>query len=119
VLVLVRGKAKEVSNEGLDMAGSGSSNPAMPNPDLLANIELRSAVAASNEGGLAAGLADRVELAAEDVAVEVEDEESEEKTEPRTRFAFSREASFPNSIRMREGFFGSLGGGGGLRSTGI
>ena len=94
------------------MAGAGSSNPAMPNPDdLLANMGFLSAVAASNDGGLADGLTDRVELAAEVVAVEVLEEEREEKTEPRTRFAFSREASFPNSIRIRERSLGSAGGG--------
>lgn len=94
VPVFVRGKTKLLSCAVVDMAES--SNPAMPNPDLLANIELGSEDATSNEGGRA-GLADRDELAAEDEAVEVE-EESEEKTDPRTLFAFSREASFPNSI---------------------
>lgn len=114
--MLVRGKAEGLSSEALDM--TGSSNPAVPRTDLLAYIEDGSADAAMNDGGLADGLAERVELAAEDEAAEVEKEESEGKTDPRTRLALSREASFPNSTRIREGFWGSAGGGEGNRSDG-
>lgn len=56
------------------------------------------------------GLFDLVELAAEEEEAE-KVVENGEKTAPNTRFAFSREASFPNSPRIREGFFG-LGAGG-------
>ena len=63
------------------------------------------------------GLSDLVELAAEDVAVEGF-EENGEKTDPSTRFAFSREASFLNSRRNLEGCFGVFGGGDGRRSNG-
>jgi hypothetical protein len=48
------------------------------------------------------------------VAVFVEVEvfvENGKKTVPNTRFAFSREASFLNSILNREGFLGAGGGG--------
>lgn len=65
----------------------------------------------------AAGLGDLVELAAEDVAVE-EEEEDGKKTEPSTRFAFSREASFLSCNRNLEGLFGGGGGGDGRRSNG-
>lgn len=64
-----------------------------------------------------AGLGDLVELAAEDVAVE-EEEEDGKKTEPNTLFAFSREASFLSCNRNLEGFLGGRGGGEGRRSNG-
>lgn len=63
------------------------------------------------------GLIDLVELTAEDAAVE-ELKENGEKTDPSTRFAFSREASFLRSNRKREGFFASGEGGRGRRSNG-
>lgn len=63
------------------------------------------------------GLSDLVELAAEVVAVEGL-EENGEKTDPSTRFAFSREASFLNSRRNLEGCLGGFGGGDGRRSKG-
>jgi hypothetical protein len=56
-------------------------------------------------------------LAAEDEAEE-EFEVNEEKTEPNTRFALSREASFLSSRRNRDSVLGSGGGGRGLRSKG-
>jgi hypothetical protein len=64
-----------------------------------------------------AGLGDLVELAAEDVAVEKEEEDGK-KTEPSTLFAFSREASFLSCNRNLEGFLGGKGGGEGRRSNG-
>jgi hypothetical protein len=103
---------------GLDIAIAGSSTND-PAAALLANIVVRSADADENDALSVSGLADPVELAAEDGAVEVEvDEEKGEKTDPSTRFAFSREASFLSSTRNLDGFFGSRGGGGGLRSKG-
>jgi hypothetical protein len=56
-------------------------------------------------------LVDLVELAAEDVAVEDDDEENEEKTVPRTRFAISRDASFLSFTRSLVVFL-RFGGGG-------
>ena len=64
------------------------------------------------------GLSDLVELAAEDVAVEGLEEENGAKTDPSTRFAFSREASFLNSRRNLEGCLGGFGGGDGRKSNG-
>ena len=58
-----------------------------------------------------------MEVAADDGAEEVE-EENGEKTDPSTRFAFSREASFLSFTRNFESFFGSGGGGAGRRSKG-
>jgi len=95
-----------------------SSNPAGPDAVLLEYSDAGSAEAALIEGVLTGGLGDRVELAAEDEAAE-EFEESEEKTEPSTRFAFSREASFSSSVRIHEGFFGGGGVGRGRRSAGM
>jgi hypothetical protein len=46
------------------------------------------------------------------------EEVNEEKTEPNTRFAVSREASFLKSIRNLDGVFGSGGDGSGRRSRG-
>jgi len=51
------------------------------------------------------------------VAVEVE--ENGERTEPNTRLAVSREASFPTSMLNREGFLGFFGGGRGRNSRGM
>jgi len=119
-LMLFLGPApRAVSIATLDIVGSSS--PAIPNPGLLlAYIDVGSEDAATNEGGLSdAGLAERVELAAEDGAEEEDVEDSEEKTDPSTRFAFSREASFLNSMRRRDTFLGSGGGGRGLRSKGM
>ena len=95
---------------------SESSNPAIPNPDLLEYSVAESAAADVKDGArVEAGLDERVEPAAEDEAVE-EVEESEEKTDPSTRFAFSREASFLSSTIIREDFLGS-GGGCGIPSS--
>lgn len=89
------------------------SNAGGPELILRAYKDVGSASATDNEG-LAdlstSGLFDLVELAAEEEEAE-KVEENGEKTAPNTRFAFSREASFPSSTRMREGFFG-LGAGG-------
>ena len=77
--------------DGLDIA-TGESSTAVP-AVLLANIVVGSADAEEKDALRVWGLADLVEVAAEDGAVEV-DEEKGEKTDPSTRFAFSREASF-------------------------
>lgn len=80
--------------------------------------------AAENEfrNGLAvSGVIDLSDAAADDSEeVEVVDGVAEEdrKTDPNTRFAFSRDASFLSSMRNLEGFLGSLGGGAGRRSNG-
>jgi hypothetical protein len=69
-----------------------SSSPVMFKPDLLQYSDVQSAAPAANEGGLdGTGLEERDDSAAEDEALE---EESEGKTDPRSRFALSREASF-------------------------
>ena len=78
--------------DGLDIA-TGVSSTTVPAIALLANIVVGSADADENDALRVWGLADLVEVAAEDGAVEV-DEEKGEKTDPSTRFAFSREASF-------------------------
>jgi hypothetical protein len=57
-------------------------------------------------------------LAAEVEAEEGLEEVNEEKTEPNTRFALSREASFVSTRRNLEGFLGSGGGGRGCKSRG-
>lgn len=101
---------------GLDIAMAGSSTN-VPAAALLANIVVGSADADGNDALSVSGLVDLVELAAEDGAVEA-DEEKGEKTDPSTRFAFSREASFLSSMRNFDTFFGSGGGGGGVRSNG-
>ena len=97
-----------------------SSNPLqLLNFDLLEYKDDGSTDAARKEGR-GSGLEDLDvdSLAAEDEAEE-EFEENGDKTEPNTRFAVSREASFPNSNRNLDGFFGSGGGGGGRRSRGM
>ena len=92
-------------------------------PPVASRLEYRlegSAVAAEKDVRKkvsSGGLADLVELAAEDEAAEFA--ENGEKTVPSTLFAFSREASFLNSIRIREGRFGSGGDGVGSKSRGI
>jgi hypothetical protein len=101
---------------GLDIAIAGSSTN-VPAAALLAKIVVGPADAGENDALSISGLVGLVELAAEDGAVEV-DEENGEKTDPSTRFAFSREASFLSSTRNLDPFFGSEGGGGGLRSNG-
>jgi hypothetical protein len=80
--------------DGLDIA-TGESSTNVPAVALLANIVVGSADADKNDALSVWGLADLVEVAAEDGAVEVEAaEEKGEKTDPSTRFAFSREARF-------------------------
>lgn len=108
------------SREGLDIALS----PIDGGSDLRENMVVGSEEAIDREArgelgvaGVADGLADLVELAAEVVATE-EFEEEGKKTEPSTRFAFSREASFLSCRRNFEGSFGGGGGGPGRRSNG-
>ena len=80
--------------DGLDIA-TGESSTNVPAVALLANIVVVSADADKNDALSVWGLADLVDVAAEDGAVEVEAaEEKGEKTDPSTRFAFSREARF-------------------------
>jgi hypothetical protein len=80
--------------DGLDIA-TGESSTNVPAAALLANIVVASADADKNDALSVWGLADLVEVAAEDGAVEAEvAEEKGEKTDPSTRFAFSREARF-------------------------
>lgn len=107
-----------MSTEFLDIVGSFNTDG--PKLDLLAYKDDGSDEAAERDGSLLEGLADRVEFAAEDEAVEEVEgvEESEEKTDPNTRFAFSRVASFSNASRIREGLFGSRGTGWGRSSNG-
>lgn len=112
VLILCLGLTPlELSRDGRDMAGSSTKSPAAA---LLANIVVGSADADENDVLNVSGLADLVELAAEDGAAEgVEEEGDEEKganTEPSTRFAFSREASFLSSTLNLDFFLGSGGG---------
>jgi hypothetical protein len=112
--------------EGLGIADSGPSKP-VPAASLLDRIVDGSADAAEKdvlEDRLVSGLGDLVELAAEDEAEEVFAvlevlEENGENTDPSTRFAFSREASFLSSMRNLESFLGSRGGGCGRRSNGM
>ncbi len=101
---------------GLDIAAAGSSTN-IPAVVLLANIVVGSADADENDALGVSGLVELVELAARDGAVEA-DEEKGEKTDPSTRFAFSREASFLSSTRNFDIFFSCRGGGRGLRSNG-
>jgi hypothetical protein len=108
----------------VDSGIAGSSTPVIPKPDLLEYSDVGSAAAAVKEGGLVdagdagdAGLNDLLEPAAGDEAAEEEDEEREGKTDPSSRFALSREASFLNSMRLLEGFLGSRDGGDGFRSA--
>ena len=106
-----------LSAAGLDIAQSSKT---MLGAALLERIVLGLTDAVEREVLLrlsASGLVDLVELAAVDVAVE-DDEENEEKTVPRTRLAFSRDASFPSSRRNVEDVWWSGGGGRGLRSRG-
>lgn len=105
------------SSEGLDIVASSID---VPGTDLRANMVVGSEEATDRDarGDLGvSGLADLVELAAEDVAVE-ELEDEGKKTEPNTLFAFSREASFLSCNRNLDGFFGGGGGGEGRRSNG-
>lgn len=110
----------EGSNVGLDIVES--SNPLLLlNRDLLEYKDAGSADAVWKEArGAVSGLEDLdVEaLAAEDEAEEELEGVNEEKTEPSTRFAVSREASFLNSNRNLDGVFGSGGDGRGSRSRG-
>jgi len=102
---------------GLDI--SESFRASLDDADLLENIVFGSAVAAANDvlgDLLISPLVGRVEL--EVLGVVVDEFEKEEKTEPSTRFAFSREASFPNSTLNLDGYLVSGGGGSGLRSKG-
>jgi hypothetical protein len=78
--------------DGLDIA-TGESSTTVPAVALLENMVVGSAEADENDVLRVWGLADLVGVAAEDGAVEL-DEEKGEKTDPSTRFAFSREASF-------------------------
>jgi hypothetical protein len=103
--------------DGRDIATAESSTT-VPAVALLANIVVGSAEADGNDALSVWGLADLVDVAAEDGAVEL-DEEKGEKTDPSTRFAFSREASFLSFTWNLDNFFGSGGGGGGLRSNGM
>lgn len=83
-------------------------------PSLLENNVVGSADAAASDVLKAlsvSGLADLVELAAEDEATEVLGEEKGEKTVPNTRFAFLREASLFSCMGNRKGFLGSGVGG--------
>lgn len=123
-LMLFRGAATlEVSaSGGLDIAAGGESERDPAVAALRANIVFESEDPKDNEAlgedSASPGLSDLVESAAEDVAVEVL-EENGEKTEPSTRLAFSLDASFLSSRLNLEGFLGSLGVGGGRRSNGI
>lgn len=110
----------EVSpNGGLNIACAGSSDR-LPAVALRDSIVAGSADAAVKEvlkplpapglGALAGG-------SAGDVADE-DAEEKGRKTDPSTRFAVSRDASFLNSTRSLDGFLGSGRDGGGLRSNG-
>jgi hypothetical protein len=93
-------------NVGLDI--SESFRPLL-DADLLENMVFGSADAAANDvlgDLLISPLADRVEFAVLGVVVD-EFEEKEEKTEPSTRFVFSREASLLNSTLNLDGLFGS------------
>jgi hypothetical protein len=92
-------------SDGRDIAIAGSSTT-VPAATLLANMVVGSADAEENDALSVSGLADLVELAAEDGAEEA-DEENGEKTAPSTRFAFSREASFLSSTQNLDGFFGA------------
>jgi hypothetical protein len=101
---------------GLDIVGSSNKIPAAA---LLANIVFGSADAAENDvlSGLdVSGVVDLLEVPAEGEAGEGR-EVNGEKTDPSTRFAFSRDASFLSSMRNLEALWG-WGGGGGLRSKG-
>ena len=116
-LLLLAPPCELFSSVGLDIPRSSK---VVLDDALLESIVVGSADAVEREvlGGLpASGLVDLVELAAEDVAAE-DDEENEEKTVPRTRLAFSRDASFLNFMRILEVFSGLGGGGRGLRSNG-
>jgi hypothetical protein len=107
-----------VERGGLDISSSLTPVPAAA---LRENIVFGSADAAMKEAlgdKLISALADGADPAADDEAVDGF-EEKEEKTEPNTRFAFSLEASFPNSTRNPGSFFGSGVGGFGLRSRGM
>jgi hypothetical protein len=104
---------------GLDIVSSSNNIPVAA---LLANIVFESADAAENDvlSDLdVSGLVDLLEVPAEGVAGGGgEVEENGENTDPSTRFAFSRDASFLSSMRNLEAFFDWGGGGGGLRSKG-
>jgi hypothetical protein len=89
-------------NGGLDI--SESFRPLF-DADLLENMVFGSADATANDvlgDLLISPLVDRVEFAVLGVVVD-EFEEKEEKTEPSTCFAFSREASFLNSTLNLDG----------------
>jgi hypothetical protein len=105
------------SREGLDIVVS---------PSTVAGLALRANIVEGSDEAIdrdargdlgVSGLADLVELAAEDVAAD-ELEDDGKKTEPSTLFAVSRDASFVSCIRSLEGFFGGGGGGEGRRSKG-
>jgi hypothetical protein len=91
-----------------------ASSPPAQDVGLLENIFRRS-VDRVDCDRLTCGLGDLVDEEA-DAAVGLV-EEKEEKTEPITRFALSREASFVSWVLAREGFLGR-GWGGGRRSKG-
>jgi len=111
--------------EGLGIAESGPSKlvPAARLLDRIVDGSVDAAEMDVLEERLVSGLADLVELAAEDEAevifgeVEVLDENGDKA--PSTRFAFSREASFLSSMRNFESCLGSGGGGCGRRSKGM
>ena len=111
------GPLELLARGGLDI--SESFRPLL-DAGLLENMVFGSADAAANDvpGDLPTSpLADWVEFAVLGVVVD-EFEEKDEKTEPSTRFAFSREASFLNSTLNLNGLFGWGGDGRGLRSKG-
>lgn len=90
---------------------TGSSVPPLATD--LAGDARGSACPMSKESRLerVSGLADLLDMPAEDDAVldaeeEGDGDEGEEKTELSTRFTLSRDASFLSSVRNREGFFG-------------
>lgn len=105
------------SNEGLDIVESPTKEPATCRRENIVDRSVEAMVRDARGELEPAGLGDLVELAAEDVAVEVVEEDGK-KTEPSTLFAFSREASFLNCNRDLEGPFGGGGGGEGRRSNG-
>jgi hypothetical protein len=118
--VLAAASPAGVSNDGLAIAVSSNPLQALKRDPLEYNDagfveaswkEAREAVVSGLED------LEEVVLAAEDEAGEGFGER-EEKTEPNTRFALSREASFLNPIRNLDGFLGSGGGGTGRSSKG-
>jgi len=101
-----------LSSDGLDMLAS----PGTTAVGIIGLCCIRAAALPPSKAG-SCGVVGDVDcgVAAEDDEA-VEDVEKDEKTEPNTRFAFSREASFPTSMLSREGFLRCFGGGWGRNS---